>query len=120
MSYPLSSPPGSPRDSSTTIVWSYRAVAELVDEMIEESEVDVVVVLVEEVIEDSELVRELVDVIDVFVVVVDEDLLPERDVRYTTDAPATTRTTTMMTATIPLDIADLGERRNEKYRRLIL
>ena len=119
MSYPLSSPPGSPRDSSTTIVWSYRAVAELVDEMIEESEVDVVV-LVEEVIEDSEPVRELVDVIDVFVVVVDEDLLPERDVRYTTDAPATTRTTTMMTATIPLDIADLGERRNEKYRRLIL
>ena len=79
-------PPGSPRDSSTTIVWSYRDVAELVDEMIEESEVDVVVVLVEEVIEDSELVRELVDVIDVFVVVVDEDLLPERDVRYTTDA----------------------------------
>ena len=118
MSYPLSSPPGSPRDSSTTIVWSYRDVAELVDEMIEESEVDVVVVLVEEVIEDSELVRELVDVIDVFVV--DEDLLPERDARYTTDAPATTRTTTMMTATIPLDIADLGERRNEKYRRLIL
>jgi hypothetical protein len=92
--------------------------------MIEESEVDGllvdVVVLVEEMMmEDSELVRELVDVLVVFVVD-DEDLLPERDPRSTADAPATTRTTTMMTATIPLDIADLGERRNEKYRRLIL